>query len=215
MSYHLFLFDFDGTLVDTVGDIAFYANQVLREFGEHECSVEQVKRSIGLGVHELLKGVSPSFGQDPERLDRAVTLFKKYYRQKPVRETKPFPDVLEVLSGPLRNLPKAIITNKPQEITLEILNVLNMRHFFDRVIGMHAGYAPKPDPESTLATMKTFHSEAASTVFIGDSRIDAQTCQNAGIDFVWVDYGYGYAEGFLPRFKFSAAKEWETLSRID
>ena len=215
MGYELFLFDFDGTLVDTVGDIAYHVNRVLTAFGQKRCSVSQVKRSIGMGVHELLKGVSPLLAHDAQRLEQAVELFKKSYRENPVRKTRPFPGVARALAGPLKNVTKAIITNKPQDITLRILEALDLKPFFKLVIGMHADHPPKPAPDAVLHAMKKFRAKPASTVYIGDSRIDAKTCVNAGIDFVWMDYGYDRVDGFLPRFKFSSARDWEKLLRTD
>ena len=213
MSYRLLVFDFDGTLVDTLGDIAYYANSVLTEYGHAPCSLKQARASIGLGVHELLKGVAPGFLKNPEKLEEAVTLFKTRYRQKPVRETRPFPHVEEILSGRLSGVKKAIITNKPQDITLMILNDLNLRHYFEEVIGMNAGHPPKPDPSSLLYLIKKSNVSAEQTVYIGDSRIDAQTCLHAGVDFAWMDYGYDGHGDFAPRFKFSSAGDWPVLSK--
>ena len=212
MGYRLLLFDFDGTLVDTIGDIAHYVNEVLSDFGRPACSVEQVKHSIGFGVHELLKGVDPFFTRDHGRLEEAVALFKKQYREKPVLKTIMYPGVKEALTGPLGNVRKAIITNKPQDIALMILDELDLRRYFDLVIGMNGAHAPKPDPSSVFFSMRQFGIGPADTVYIGDSRIDGETSKNAGIDFGWVDYGYDEDSGMAPRFKFSSADEWKKLT---
>ncbi len=210
-TYELVLFDFDGTLVDTVADIAFYANSVLVDEGFLSHAVGEVKNAIGLGVHELLKCLEPSLGLSSERLDRAVTRFKQAYREKPVRKTRPYPGVAKALSGPLGGTPKAIITNKPQDITLQILRELGMEHHFEHVIGMHAGYPPKPDPIAMETVIKKMKQKKNSVVYIGDSRVDSETCLNAGVDFVWMDYGYDQltSEKYLHRF--SAAEDWIKL----
>ena len=207
MAYKLFIFDFDGTLVDTLADIVHYVNSVLDDQGLPKCSVEQVKNAIGLGVHELFKGVAPSLTADPGRLEKAVGLFKKRYREKPVRQSRAFPHVENLLARTLAGSKKAIITNKPEDITLMILDKLKLRRYFDGVIGMNAGHPPKPDPASMFFIMKKFKIPAAHTVYIGDSRIDAETCRNAGVDFVWMSYGYDGFGAFNPRHQFSSARQ--------
>jgi phosphoglycolate phosphatase len=209
--YKLILFDFDGTLVDTVGDIAYYANETLRANGYREASLPQVKEAIGWGVHELFRALAPAFGADGARLEKAVEDFKKAYRARPVRATRPFPGVIDTLEGPLRAAQKGIVTNKPHDITLQILEELGMNRHFGSVLGMHAGFEPKPDPAGMLHSMRLFSAEAPDTVYVGDSRVDAETSEAAGIDFAWVDYGYQDLGDARARYRFSNAAEWAGL----
>ena len=211
LPYKMLLFDLDGTLVDTVGDITYYLNQVLAERGLEQVSVKQVKEAIGWGVHELLKILAPSFSEDPAGLENAALSFKDRYREHPVLETRPFSGVSEALNGPLKNTLKAIVTNKPQDIALRVLEELGMKHHFKEIIGTTGDFAPKPDPSSLLYLMKKFAVTPESTVYIGDSGIDAETSAAAGIDFAWVSYGYQSALEFNPRFLFSSAAEWTRL----
>ncbi len=209
--YELILFDFDGTLVDTVGDIAYHANQVLVDFGHEVRSVLQVREAIGLGVHELLKELAPGFGDDALRLEAAVELFKKKYRENPVRETRPFPGVLEALRGSLVNTKKGIITNKPQDITQQILSELGLAEYFEVLVGMHAGFPPKPDPSGIYHAMERLGVGVDRTVYVGDSLVDAEAAQNAGVDFAWVSYGYDEPKKMEAVFRFSTATEWSIL----
>ncbi len=209
--YKLILFDFDGTLVDTVGDIAYYANQVLAQAGYPKHSVEEVKKAIGLGVNELLNSLEPSLGLDSATLDQAALSFKTQYRMAPVRETRPYPHVLEMLSGKLANTPKAIVTNKPQDITEQILKELGLTDYFKYVIGMHAGYPPKPDPTAMEFIIDKMAQPKSGVVYIGDSRVDLLTCQNAAVDFVWMDYGYDHLEDEKYCHRFSSAADWAKL----
>ena len=209
--YGLILFDLDGTLIDTVDDIAYYVNEVLSEKGYAPASVTQVKEAIGWGVSDLLKILVPSFRDDPRSLENAVMTFKNHYREEPVRTTRPFPEVIEALEGPLRKTHKAIITNKPQDIALRVLDKLNMRHYFEDVIGMQGAFPPKPDPASSLHLMRKFSIPVEATVYIGDSPVDAETSLAAGIDFVWMEYGYQPFGASAPRFRFSSAADWRTL----
>ena len=209
--YKLILFDLDGTLVDTVGDITHYVNEVLRERRYEAVSVAQVKEAIGWGVHELLKILAPGFCSDPKGLEEAAAAFKERYKQTPVLKTLPFPGVVEVLAGPLKNIPKAIVTNKPQDIAIRVLEKLDLMGHFKEVIGTLGDFPAKPDPAACLHLMGRFQSTPSSTVYIGDSAVDSETSAAAGIDFVWMDYGYQAAGNLIPRFCFSSAAEWGRL----
>lgn len=208
--YKLIIFDFDGTLVDTAPDIAFHANAVLKEFGLEAQSIEMVKKAVGRGIHELLKDLG--IKADSATLERAVTSFKKRYRQLPVIETKPYPGIHEVLSGSLKNIRKAIVTNKPYELTAKILKLLSMESFFEMVIGLDMQYPAKPDPSSVRSVMDHFSVTPSSTLFIGDSSVDAETSRNASIDFGWAEYGYDRLDnGHRPVISFSNSYEWKIL----
>ncbi len=209
--YSILLFDFDGTLVDTVGDIAYYVNKVLAEAGYSGHSVEEVKKAIGLGVHELFHGLEPKLGLDILGLEQIVLNFKAQYRRAPVRATKPYPHVLEMLSGKLADTPKAIVTNKPQDITEQILRELGMTDYFQHLIGMHAGYPPKPDPTAIEFIIGKLDQPKSGVVYLGDSRVDSVTCQNAVVDFVWMDYGYDRLEEESYLHRFSSALDWAKL----
>lgn len=209
--YRLLLFDFDGTLVDTVEDIAYYANQALVKAGYSRHSVAEVKEAIGLGVHELFHGLEPKLGLDTQNLEQIVLSFKSQYYMAPVRETKPYPHVLEMLSGKLANTPKAIVTNKPQDITEQILKELGMADHFEHLIGMHAGYPPKPNPAAMEFVIDKMGLSKSAAVYLGDSLVDSVTCQNAAVDFVWMDYGYDRLEKENYLHRFSSALDWVKL----
>ena len=211
--YRLIVFDFDGTLVDTVADIAHHANRTLDQHGFGPKPLDEIRRSIGWGVHELLSLLAPPLGQDPHKLEEAVEHFKRSYRDQPVLHTTPFPHVVRMLGGTLAGSDLAIVTNKPEDITLRILDLLGMRGHFKRVIGIHAGFAPKPDPAGLLDVMRTQRAHARETVYIGDSRVDAQTAAAAGVHFGWVSYGYDDRPEGEPQFRFNSALEWEALVR--
>ncbi len=209
--YELLVFDFDGTLVDTVEDIAYYANAVLIEYGCESQPVARVRQEIGLGVHELLKGLAPEFEGGAARLEEAVNLFKKMYRQQPVRKSDAFESVRSVLAGPLAKTKKAIVTNKPQDITEQILKELGLETYFEAVIGMHAGFSPKPDPTSLLHVINRLATPLEKSIFIGDSGVDAATAENARVDFAWVSYGYDQPKNISSAARFDSASQWAVL----
>ena len=211
--YRLFIFDFDGTLVDTAPDIVYYTNVVLKEFGYPEKSFDEVRKAVGKGVHELLRSLG--FQEDPETLDKAVCLLKERYLESPVRTTSVYPHVREMLSGPLRGAKKAVVTNKLQTLTEKILNQLSMRDHFDLVIGDGGGFPCKPDPASVRHVLETLQVQPFEALFIGDSEVDFKTAGNAGVDFIFMEYGYDkfFKEENVKRF-FSAS-EWGRLASLN
>ena len=212
MAYELLIFDFDGTLVDTAPDIATHANTTLVKYRFPRKSLSEVKRAIGQGVHELLKDLG--FRGEEDTLDEAVEFFKKEYFRRPVIRTAPYPHVRRHLGGVLKGLSKAIVTNKPQKLTEQILSELGLRHFFDAVIGEGGRFPRKPDPASVEFVMKKLKSVPGRTAFVGDSRVDHQTAKGAGIDFIHVSYGYDFS--FRPRSKRSleSAREWSEILTV-
>lgn len=210
--YQLIVFDFDGTLVDTVADIAAYANEVLTELGLPLKDIAGVKAAIGRGVRELFKDLG--FSGTDVALDRAVLTFKQRYFARPVVHTKAYPGVSEALSGPLSGIKKAICTNKPQAVTERILVELGLDGHFSSVIGDGAGYPRKPDPTSLLHQITLLGARPQTTLFIGDSVIDHQTAANAKTDFLWVDWGYDKTLARHPALpSVSSASEWAEALR--
>lgn len=184
------IFDFDGTLVDTVPDIAYHANAVLEQRRLGSRTVDEVQRGVGWGVHELFKSLTPGHSWADAELDEAVAEFKRLYGERPVIATRPYPGVREMLSGPLASLPKAILTNKPHALTVSILDRLDLTPYFREVLGQDHGFPAKPDPSGARHLMQAAKAKPEETVLIGDSHIDWHTARNAGTGFVWMDYGY-------------------------
>ncbi len=212
--YPLVIFDFDGTLVDTAPDIAHYANVILADYGYAPCGLREVKNAIGKGVHELLKGLAPGFGDHPDKLERAVVEFRARYSENPVLSTKPYPHVVRMLEGSLGAARKAIATNKPQDITERILKILSLDRHFEMVIGMGSPFPPKPDPASLEHIVGRFGVKKGEAVLVGDSAVDAEAARRAGIDFVWMEYGYDASPGMDSAVKnrFSSASKWAFLA---
>ena len=212
MAYELLIFDFDGTLVDTAPDIATHANATLAKYRFPRKGLSEVKKAIGQGVHELLRDLG--FRGKEDLLDEAVEFFKKEYFKRPVIQTAPYPHVRRQLGGALKGIRKAIVTNKPHKLTEQILSELELRHFFDAVIGEGGRFPRKPNPASVEFVMKKLRSIPSRTAFIGDSCVDHQTAKSAGIDFIHVSYGYDFS--FRPRSRRSleSAREWSKILTV-
>jgi len=213
-SYQLIIFDLDGTLVDTAPDIAYSANTVLKALAYPERSMAEVKEAIGFGVRDLMQRLmSYDDGWCPttEQVEEAAGMFREYYEKHLVDRTRPYPRVAEVLGGALARIPKAVVTNKPHHLTEKILDALELRSFFDLIIGTGWKYPAKPKADGVLAVMEHHAALPAETIMVGDSVVDYKTACQAGIHFAWVNYGYDTVPP--GDFKtFSSPWEWRNLS---
>jgi phosphoglycolate phosphatase len=209
--YRLLVFDLDGTLVDTAPDIWRCANEVLREMGHKERTLEEIKGAIGRGVHELLLHLSKSKLFHDQELEKAVNLFREKYSKSLTRDSRPYPDVGRVLSGPLQKVRKAVVTNKPHDMSLRILQDFKLDTLFFKVVGVGKEFPPKPDPAGLLAVIKEAGVQPQETLLIGDSSVDKITSEKAGVDFAWVDHGYEDLSKVNPERIFRSATEWEQI----
>ncbi len=209
--YKLIIFDFDGTLVDTAPDIASCANRVLKRYGFEEKSLEEIKPTIRRGVDDLIKDLM--FGSEGGELPSGcVDAFRKDYLGRCLDKTEIYPGVVNVLQKELVNIKKVIVTNKPHHLALRMVEALGIDKFFLHVIGTGNEFKLKPDPEATLHIMRELGIDAHEAILIGDSNIDCQLAVNAGVDFGWVDYGYGSKPKGPTRFVFSEASQWGILN---
>ncbi len=177
--YDLLVFDLDGTLIDSVGDIADALNQVLgTTFGDGE-----VAGFIGSGVHELLKRAGAG-----GNLDELTTRFLAAYHARPCARTGLYLGVRETLAQ--LGQPKAVATNKPGELSRIIVEQLGIASSFFAVLGEDDVGRKKPDPLIVDLLRGQVGATRARTLFIGDSLIDAATADAARVDLCLVTYGY-------------------------
>ena len=188
------IIDLDGTLVDTVADIAAAVNAMLAELDRDAITVERVAGYVGRGtevlVHRVLTGeldgVAPK-----DQFETAFELFRTHYRTENGVHSKPYPGVLEGLAlmrG--RGLKLAVVTNKPSDFTLPLLAAADIDSFFDLVISGDTLATKKPDPDPMLHVCARFGIAPAQMVVIGDSTHDVHAARAAGIPVMVVPYGY-------------------------
>ncbi len=184
----LIIFDLDGTLIDSRMDIANSLNYTLKELGLKPVTIKAVEAHIGIGVRGLIKDI---IKKDDKRLvDRAFNTFLKYYSRHLLDNTHLYPSVEEVLTG-LKNKKKALITNKPIELSLKILEGLGIRGCFDIILGGDSLEVKKPSPLPLLKTIEELSTPKSKTLMVGDSRIDIEAGISAGVLTCGVTYGYG------------------------
>jgi len=183
------VFDLDGTLVDSLGDIALAVNRTLDRLrsGTPALAVDQVRRFVGHGVDTLMARTLEVAGIECP-LDAAVSLMEQTYQEGLLETTRLFPGVAETLSA-LAGHDLAVLTNKPGDLSRAIVAGLRVDRHFVRVIGGGDGPPRKPDPEGLQLLMRASHAGPAQTVMVGDSAVDVQTGKAAGAHTVGVSYG--------------------------
>ena len=186
--------DLDGTLADTIPDLAVAANMMLGELGRPALDVELVRTFVGKGIPRLveralaggLEGTAP-----PEMLERALPVFERCYAEVNGRHSVVYPGVMEGLRR-LRamGLPLACVTNKSARFTAPLLDLLGIASWFDQVIAGDTLPQKKPDPAQLLHACRGFGIAPAEMLMIGDSVNDAEAARAAGCPVFCVNYGY-------------------------
>ena len=183
----LIVYDLDGTLVDTLGDIVQAANHMLGELGSPALAAGDIRRYIGSGVQELLTHCLKT--DDPARVAQGVTLFRAYYTAHLVDHSQLYPGARTVLDH-FRARRQAVITNKPNPYASDILHALGVADYFCEIVGGESAFPKKPDPAALLALMEQARVGPPETVFIGDSPIDVETGRRAGVTTAMVLHGF-------------------------
>jgi len=184
------VFDLDGTLVDSLADIAAAANRMLADQGYAPLPDKTIQRFIGNGLPKLVERVILHCGLNIERHSELTQVTLNHYSQASSAMTRPYPGVKDALRR-LRaaNIALGVCTNKPEAPARHILEVLDLAQFFDVVIGGDTVKSRKPDPAHLTATFEALGSNDAR-VFVGDSEVDAETAQRAQVPFLLYSEGY-------------------------
>ena len=183
------LFDLDGTLIDSKQDLVLSVNATLRSLGREELPADLVASYVGSGAPALIQralGGSP----DSEEFQRALQFFLAYYEQHKLDFTRAYPGVQEALQQ-LRDIPMVVLTNKPVNISVRILEGLSLAPFFQAVYGGNSFPTKKPDPLGANTILAQLSVAPQETVMVGDSEVDVQTARNAGMISVIVNFGFG------------------------
>jgi phosphoglycolate phosphatase len=195
------LFDLDGTLIDSVPDLALAVNEMLKALGRKTFDEATIRYWVGNGAQTLVKrALSGNREIDEEAFDdtyfnKALSLFLDAYRTHLAKITHIYPHVMETLDVlKKREYVMAIVTNKPYEFVAPILNNLGMTDYFACWLGGDSLPLKKPDPAPLLYACKKLESSVAHTVMVGDSKNDILAANACGMESVGVTYGYNYGE---------------------
>lgn len=190
----VFIFDLDGTLVDSKRDIVFSVNRAFLRLGFPALPEEEVAREIGRGSAFLFRRLLGATVPDG-RIEALVVAFKEVYGRHLLDRTRTYPGIVELLSrfGAFR---KAVVTNKNQVFADRIVDGLGLRGHFQGVYGSEAFATQKPDPGPILGVCRKWGVAPSEAVVIGDSPFDVAAGKAAGARTVAVRYGFGGPEAF-------------------
>lgn len=184
----LIVYDFDGTLVDTLDDIALSVNLTLKELGQPPLDKEIVKTCVGSGVVMLLtRALNGSGVQD---IGNAVRLFRKHYGDHLMDNSAFYPNCRETIEF-FSDRNQAICSNKPEDFVRKILESLDCLHPFPSIIGGDSFKTRKPDPEGLNHLLSHYRLSPDEVVMVGDSAVDIETGKNANVRTCAVTYGMG------------------------
>jgi phosphoglycolate phosphatase len=185
----LLVFDLDGTLVDSVRDLATAVNETLERAapGTPPLSLAEVRAFVGEGTRVLVER-SLKRARVDRTVDEVLPLYLESYRRHLLDNTRLYPGVLEALDG-LRDLVLAVLTNKPGDLSRRVLEGLGVASRFVRIWGPEEARGRKPDPRGLQNLMLDLGVGAAETAMVGDSPIDVATGRGAGTLTVGVTYG--------------------------
>lgn len=194
-----FLFDLDGTLLNTLEDLADGTNHALASFGYPRRTLEEVRRFVGNGAANLIAQAVPA-GRDPAPVLKA---FQAYYPTHCRIKTAPYPGVPEALAELRKKYPIAIVSNKPDAAVKPLC-----AHYFPGIfaLGETAGCPRKPDPVMVRKAMETIG--VTDCVYVGDSEVDVLTAKNSGVPCLSVLWG------FRDREQIGGSRYCETVDRL-
>ena len=187
MIYNTYLFDMDGTLLDTLADLTAAVNHTLERYGYPRRTIEQVRKGLGNGAVKLMAAMLPQGEETPGFAD-IMRDYRAWYQAHACVETCPYPGVPEMLERlRQRGCKVAIVSNKPHGAACELAE-----RFFPGVptFGESPDTPRKPAPDMVFHALAALGTGKESTVYVGDSEVDVQTARNAGLPVIGVAWGF-------------------------
>jgi len=195
MAYSAVLFDLDGTLLDTLADLADSGNWALGQLGCAEHPTESYKYFVGDGVENLVRRALPAGRSDAATVARCAELVREAYGRRWAEKTRPYPGIPELLDALVaRRMPMAVLSNKPDDFTRLCVGRLLPRWPFAAVVGARASLERKPDPAGALLIAERLGLAPAEILYLGDTNTDMQTAVAAGMFPVGALWGFRTAE---------------------
>ena len=188
-TYKTYIFDLDGTLLDTLNDLHASCNYALRTHGMPERSLEEVRQFVGNGVKKLMERAIPD-GLDNPLFEETLQTFRQHYLLHNLDTTLPYPGIMEMLQQ-LKAQGKriAVVSNKFYAATQDLC-----KHFFGDTIQVAIGeredIKKKPAPDTVLEALRQLQVTRQDAVYVGDSEVDVETARNSGIPCISVLWGF-------------------------
>ena len=188
-TYKTYIFDLDGTLLDTLNDLHASCNYALRTHGMPERSVEEVRQFVGNGVRKLMERAIPN-GLDNPLFEETLQSFRQHYLLHNLDTTRPYPGIMEMLGKLMEQETNiAVVSNKFYTATQDLC-----KHFFGDTIQVAIGeredIKKKPAPDTVLEALRQLQATKQDAVYVGDSDVDVETARNSGIPCISVLWGF-------------------------
>lgn len=191
MSYKLAIFDLDGTVLDTLEDLYTSCNVALGATGYPQRTLEEIRAFVGNGIRKLMERIVPT-GTSVAEIDRVHAAFTAHYTEHSADKTAPYAGVLQLLAD-LRaaGVKTAVVSNKAHAATVPLC-AHYFPSLFDSIAGEREseGIPKKPAPDGVFGILRELSVAAADAVYIGDSEVDVATARNAGLDGIFVTWGF-------------------------
>lgn len=189
MKYDLVIFDLDGTLLNTLDDLADAANRALGAFGYAGRSTEEVRTFIGNGVANLIRRAVPE-GTDDQTIAAVLRRFKAIYTENVNVRTRPYPGVIALLQGLRDHGIKCAVNSNKVDNAVQLLCDAHFRGLVSMALGEREGIPRKPAPDGANYIMNALGASPERTLYVGDGDADLLTSRNARVDCAWAAWGY-------------------------
>ncbi len=198
MSWRAVIFDLDGTLLDTIEDIAAAANHALARRGFPPCDLSDYRRFVGEGARVLISRVLPESARGEESVRASLADFMEEYARSWYVRTLPYQGIAAMLEDcAQKKIAMGVLSNKPHELTVKCVEAAFGHKRFKIVLGQRPQVPRKPDPAGAFEAARSLGVEPRETLFVGDSAIDMQTARAAGMRAVGALWGYRDREELL------------------
>ena len=214
MNIKAVIWDMDGTLLNTLDDLAASTNAALAANGLPARTTDEVRRFVGNGVHKLIERAVPELGAQHPKFQQTLDAFVSHYGEHSKDHTRPYEGIMEVLDDlAKKGIRHAIVSNKVDFA----VKALSKEYFGDRMVsavGDDPSRAKKPAPDSVWEAMRQMGVTAEEAVYIGDSDVDVITARNAGIPCIAVTWGFRSEECLLEAGAQHVARKPEEIAEI-
>ncbi len=183
------IFDLDGTLLNSLGDLHACFNYAITQFGYPERTLDEIKSFVGNGITKAIERALP-YEVEKEELNKIVLLFKDYYKEHMTELTLPYDGIISMLAELRQKGYKLAIVSNKFDDAVKGLCKQYFNEYIEAAIGEGYGIEKKPNPIGIYKAIKELNSSIKNAIYVGDSDVDIQTAKNAGIPCISVLWGY-------------------------